>query len=123
MNYINHPDRIRWNHKYAAQNPDYEPHPLLASALATGIPAGPIIELACGLSGNVLALAELGREVWAVDISDLALEMLRAEARRRAVEDRINFIQSDLLECKFSVKDCALLIAIMYWEKTVFNCA
>ena len=48
-------------------------------------PRGPVLELASGPSGSALAAAAAGRNVTAVDVSDVALDMLAAEAQRRGV--------------------------------------
>jgi len=72
-----HPDRLRWNAKYAGGFvPSFVPHPLAVRALAMNLPDGPVADLACGASGSALLAAGRGREVTAVDISEVALGML-----------------------------------------------
>ncbi|MBX6768602.1 MAG: hypothetical protein IRY90_15855, partial [Actinomadura rubrobrunea] len=54
-----HPDRLRWNAKYAeateraggAAAAAFPVHPLAERALAMPLPDGPMLDLACGLSG------------------------------------------------------------------------
>src|SRR2546429_277948 len=78
-----HPDRIRWNAKYGTGfAPSFRPHPLAVRALALGLPDGPVADLACGPSGAALMAAEQGRRVTAVDVSEVALGLLGAEAGR-----------------------------------------
>ena len=80
-----HPDRLRWNARYAAGDPaSFTPHPLAVRALALELPPGPVLELACGPSGSALLAAEAGRAVTAVDVSEIGLGLLDAEAGARA---------------------------------------
>src|SRR4051812_361947 len=66
-----HPDRIRWNTRYGGGAAvSFHAHPLAAQALSLPLPAGPVLDLACGPSGAGLAAAAAGRQVTAVDISD-----------------------------------------------------
>ena len=76
-----HPDRIKWNARYAAGFvPSFTPHPLAVRALSHGSAAGPMADLACGASGAALLAAANGRQVTAVDVSEVALRLLGAEA-------------------------------------------
>jgi hypothetical protein len=53
-----HPDRLRWNARYASGFvPSFTPHPLAVRALAMDLPDGPVADLACGPSGTVLLAA------------------------------------------------------------------
>ena len=86
MDPLEHPDRARWNARYAAGDaPSFAPHPLAVAAFALDLPAGPVLDLACGPSGSALAAAETGRRVTAVDVSDVALRLLAEEAARRGL--------------------------------------
>lgn len=118
-----HPDRLRWNAKFAQIAPSFEPHPLVAAALAHGLPPGPTLELACGQSGSALALALAGHEVWAVDIADVALARLAIEAERRGLGARLHLVQADLLNGlprPLAEQRFALVLATRYWEQAVF---
>src|SRR6516225_760361 len=85
-----HPDRLRWNARYAGGFvPSFAPHPLAVRALAMDLPGGPVADLACGASGTALLAAGRGREVTAVDISELALGMLADEARLRGLDQLV----------------------------------
>lgn len=118
-----HPDRERWNARYAAEPPRFEPHPLVAAALAAGMPDGPVLELACGRSGSALALAAAGRRVTAVDISDLALRQLRAEARRRNLDDLLECVLADVPSYDPGRERYALVLATHYWDAAAFDAA
>lgn len=112
-----HPDRSRWNARYETTPPDFVPHQFAAEALRAGIPDGRVLELACGRSGTALALAEAGREVIAVDVSDLALRQLAEEASRRGV--RVESVLADA-QAYTPESDFALVMAIRYWDPDVF---
>ena len=81
MSLAEHPDRLRWNAKYGpGYTASFAPHPLAVEALSMGLPDGPVVDLACGPSGSALLAAGGGREVTAVDISEIALRLLGWEA-------------------------------------------
>ncbi|MFF5992028.1 class I SAM-dependent methyltransferase [Prauserella flavalba] len=117
-------DRDRWNDRYASSTPDFTPNPLLAGALDAGIPEGPVLELACGRSGNALALAAAGRTVTAVDISDVALAQLRDEAVDRRLQDSIRTVEADVpAYLAADPARYALVMATRYWDAAAFEAA
>ncbi len=130
------PDRLRWNARYTAGfTASFAPHLLAAGALQAGLPDGPVLELACGPSGSALLAAEAGRRVIAVDVSDVALALLGAEAQRRGIGERIALIQADLTTWRPQRGDSAgqgrlspqggyaLVLCTGYWERAVFAAA
>jgi SAM-dependent methyltransferase len=117
-----HPDRRRWNARYRdARPPEFEPHPLVAEAARVGFPAGPVLELACGRSGSALALAASGRDVLAVDVSDLALSQLVAEAERRGLAEKITAVVRDVPSYRPGRERFALVLATHYWDEDAFE--
>lgn len=117
-----HPDRRRWNARYHdAPAPEFEPHPLVAEADSAGFPAGPVLEFACGRSGSALALATAGRDVLAVDVSDLALAQLAAEAERRGLAGRITTEVADVPSYRPGRDRFALVLATYYWDEGAFG--
>jgi SAM-dependent methyltransferase len=116
-----HPDRIRWNARYAdGFRPSFRPHPLAVRALAMDLPDGPVADLACGASGSALLAAARGRRVSAVDISELALGLLGDEARRRGLEHLITLIHADLAAWPLPPRSHALVLCTGWWERAVF---
>jgi methylase of polypeptide subunit release factors len=94
-----HPDRIRWNARYGERSgASFMPHPLAVRALSMPLPDGPVADLASGPSGGALLAAGAGRRVTAVDISEVALGLLRQEAQHRGLGGRITLVQADLRE-------------------------
>lgn len=119
-------DRNRWNERYAARRPSFTPHPLVTDALAAGPPDGPVLELAGGPSGSALALADQGRAVTVVDVSDLALAQLRDEAARRGLGSRIDRVCADAtatLTGGETARRWALVLATRFWDEAAFTAA
>ena len=119
-----HPDRLRWNARYAGGFvPSFSPHPLAVRALALDLPDGPVADLACGASGTALLAAARGRRVTAVDISELALGMLGDEARRRGLESLVTLIHADLAVRPLRPRSHALVLGTGFWARDVFIAA
>jgi SAM-dependent methyltransferase len=116
-----HPDRIRWNTRYQDRpGPAFEAHPLAVRALELPPPAGPVLDLACGPSGTALRAAGQGRPVTAVDVSDVALDLLGREARRRGLDARITLVHADLGTWR-PVGVYALVLCTGFWDRAVFT--
>ncbi len=119
-----HPDRLRWNARYAeGRAPSFTPHPLAVRALALRLPDGPVADLACGPSGAVLLAAADGRPVTAVDVSDVALKTLGDEAARRGLGPLIALVHADLSAWRARPRSYALVLCTGFWERAVFAAA
>lgn len=119
-----HPDRLRWNTRYAeGYGASFVPHPLAVLALSVPPPDGPVADLASGPSGAALLAAAAGRQVTAVDISDVALSLLGAEAGRRGLRDRITLVQADLPGWRPAGAHYALVLCTGYWDRAAFATA
>jgi SAM-dependent methyltransferase len=116
-------DRARWNARYDGFPATFAAHPLAVAALARPLPAGPVLDLACGASGSALALAAAGRQVTAVDISDVALDLLAAEAWRRGLAGLIDLVHADLGRWRPEPARYALVLCTGYWDREVFAAA
>jgi SAM-dependent methyltransferase len=77
-------DFERWNRKYGESEPHegIRPDPLLPEHADLLRGRGRALDLACGLGDNALYLAQLGNEVFAVDISEAAIQRLAGRARK-----------------------------------------
>jgi SAM-dependent methyltransferase len=116
-----HPDRLRWNDRYGPGfATSFVPHPLAERALSLGLPDGPVADLACGPSGSALLFAAAGRQVSAVDISDVALGLLDREARRRGLGELIVVTQADLGTLDLPPRRYALVLSTGFWDRSVF---
>ena len=122
-----HPDRIRWNARYAAGFvPSFSPHPLAARVfgpLALDLPDGPVADLACGPSGAALLAAAHGRRVTAVDVSEVALWLLGDEARRQGLGHLITLVHADLSAWSPEPRSHALVLCTGFWDSAVFTAA
>src|SRR5579859_1273809 len=146
-------DRLRWNARYAGrERPDFAPHPLAVALLGEGarparrrgaaprrpagpgvtgplpvlelgVPAGPVLELACGASGSAMLAAAAGRQVIAVDVSDVALGLLAAQARRRGLAGLISLVHADLDTWRPVPAGYALVLCTGFWARDVFAAA
>lgn len=117
-------DRSRWNAKYAAgSRARFVAHELAIRALATPPPDGPVLDLACGPSGSALLAAGAGRRVTAVDVSEVALDLLGREARRRGLSELITLVHADLGAWRPPQESHALVLCTGYWDRAVFETA
>ena len=119
-----HPDRLRWNTRYAeGRAPSFAPHPLAVRALSPKLPDGPVTDLACGPSGAALLAAADGRPVTAVDVSDVALQMLGDEAERRGLGALITLVHADLSAWQARPRSYVLVLCTGFWDRAVFAAA
>jgi SAM-dependent methyltransferase len=117
-------DRLRWNARYERRGtPSFTAHPLASRALSIPPPDGPVLDLACGPSGAALLAAADGREVTAVDVSEVALGLLGDEVRRRGLADLVTLVHADLLEWRPPRSRFSLVLCTGYWDRTVFGAA
>ena len=122
MSLAEHPDRLRWNSKYGSgHTASFVPHPVAAEALSLGLPDGPVADLACGPSGSALLAAGGGRQVTAVDVSEIALRLLGAEARRRGLGHLITLRHADLGRLHLPQGQYALVLCAGFWDTDVFT--
>jgi len=90
----------RWNERYRTRSHTHDlvPSPPLPEVLRDHAPApGRALDLACGAGRHALYLAEHGWRVVAVDAAEEGVAILRAEARRRGLDGRIESHVADLL--------------------------
>lgn len=116
-----HPDRLWWNEKYAESSGPSQAHPLAERALSLGMPDGGVLDLASGPSGSALLAAWTGRRVTAVDISEIALARLGAEARRRGLGPLVTLVQADLGAWRPGPDRYALVLCTGFWDRAVFG--
>lgn len=98
--------------------------PLPVGSVSSGpLPAGPVADLACGPSGSALLAAAYGRQVTAVDVSAVALDLLGQEARRRGLAGRITLVHADLAGWYPDPAGYALVLCTGFWDPAVFATA
>ncbi|MDP2710524.1 MAG: methyltransferase domain-containing protein [Solirubrobacteraceae bacterium] len=114
--------RDRWNERYAAAGP-----PRIAGAparwlveherLLTG--AGRALDVACGDGRNALHLAQLGYTVDAIDVSDVAIEQLRAVAGERGLAVRASVV--DLEREPLPAGPYDVIVTFNYLQRDLFD--
>lgn len=80
--YPNHPDAVRWNQRYRKSTSTPNACELLRQHLYLLPRRGQALDLASGLGGNALALAQQGLQTSAWDISQVALDKLHQQAQQ-----------------------------------------
>src|SRR2546421_10093449 len=92
-------DRERWNRRHSAGELDWRPsnwllaHEALIRPRQSNLLA---LDLACGTGPNALYLARLGYHVDAWDISEVALDLLRAQLEASGQSVGVTLRQVDL---------------------------
>jgi SAM-dependent methyltransferase len=80
-----------------------------------------VADLACGPSGSALLAAANGRQVTAVDVSEIALGMLGEQARRQGVDALITLVHADLATWQPGPRSYALVLGTGFWARDVFS--
>ncbi|CAM4306298.1 Methyltransferase domain protein [Mycobacterium basiliense] len=117
---VDHPHRLKWNEKYARTDTTFASGSAVAQILSHLPPDGAALELAGGRSGTALALAELGRNVTVIDVSDTALRQLSEEAGRRGIAERLTLLHADLHQWAPDGANYAVVMCRFFWSATVF---
>lgn len=95
-------DRAHWDERYAGLGPvpadDVGPPPVFASHEHLFPSSGSALELACGRGRAAAWLASRGMQVWAVDVSPVAIGLAEELVRRAGVADRCRLEVADLDE-------------------------
>jgi len=119
-------DRERWNQRYRAGAYDFDPTAWLVerrSLVQPRRPAARALDLACGAGRNALYLAGLGYSVDAWDISDVALDLLRAELERRRAAGQslaITLLRVDLKTATLPGSAYDLVLTIHFLKRSLF---
>lgn len=108
-------DLSKWDARYRAGSYCARRHPTaLLARFLDKLPKGAALDVACGAGRNSLALAEVGFDVDAVDISAAGLERLRTDAKAQNLD--INTLEADLehgFPDSLALKDCYDLIVMV----------
>jgi tellurite methyltransferase len=117
-------DRQRWNLRYSSGTADMAPNCWLVEheALIRPRQAGQrALDLACGMGQNALYLARLGYQVDAWDISDVALEGLRAALAVAGEGLAVTLRQVDLDVAAISPATYDLVLDLNFLERRLFG--
>jgi tellurite methyltransferase len=105
-----------WDARYRSQEEPKDPSPLLLK-IATRLPPGRALDLACGTGRNAIWLAERGWTVTAVDGAPAAIEILRQRSNR--VDARV----ADLEKHEFVIEPSAwdLIVICCYLQRDLIE--
>ena len=107
--FVSEADRSKWNARHAAGGGPQAPSAWLVEHVAL-LPAGRALEVACGVGGNAVFLAQAGWDVTAIDVSDVALARtleVAAAARVSVRVERRDLPDDGLPEGPWDVITCA----------------
>ena len=113
-------DRLRWDKKYSARDPELDkPHPLLLKHryLLNG---GAALDVACGRGQNALWLGEIGYIVLGVDISPIALRTAREHVTMSGLERLVRFEEVDLNSWAVPPLSYDLVIVFRFLDRRLF---
>lgn len=89
-------DRERWDPRYREGGYSCTPAAFVVAYAPAPAPGARALDVACGAGRNSLYLAEMGYHVDAVDVSPVALTLLKEAAEGRGLADRVTCIEADL---------------------------
>jgi tellurite methyltransferase len=117
-------DREHWNRRYAAAGRGARPSDWLRAHETLIRPRQPhprALDLACGTGQNALYLARLGYQVDAWDISDVALDLLRAQLADSGQSLEVVPRQVDLNVASVHAATYDLVLDINFLERRLFH--
>ena len=118
------PARAKWNRRYGARpaRPLADPPAEWLwenRSLVAGSPGRRALDVACGTGRNALFLAGLGFEVDAIDVSDVAVDRVRAAARERSLS--VDARRLDLQRDPLPRSGYDVIVQIDYLQRDLFG--
>jgi 2-polyprenyl-3-methyl-5-hydroxy-6-metoxy-1,4-benzoquinol methylase len=113
-----HPDQARWDERYRNAKGVGTPAGVLEHYQKLLPPEGKALDLACGLGGNALLLAQHGLETHAWDISPIGIQTLAEQALHSGL-----FIQTDIRDIAAKPPETEsfdVIIVSYYLERELF---
>ncbi|MGY5853437.1 MAG: methyltransferase domain-containing protein [Candidatus Thorarchaeota archaeon] len=110
------PFMVKYDEYYKEEHHFGEPYPELVDFFAENDSRGTILDLGCGQGRDTLPLARLGYEVTGVDISQIGIEQMLTEAKRKNL--KVKGIIANIYEFPIgSDFDYILLDSILHFYK------
>src|SRR6266542_4273463 len=109
-----------WDERYrSGAHTNDEPHPVVVE-LASKLPPGRALDVACGVGRHAIWLAERGWQVTAVDNSRVAIEILRQRASEKvlAIDSRLADLERHEFIIEPEVYD--LILNCCYLQRDLF---
>jgi 2-polyprenyl-3-methyl-5-hydroxy-6-metoxy-1,4-benzoquinol methylase len=110
-----HPDRARWNEKYAAARPG-RANPRLIEEVSS-LPPGLACDISMGVGHNARWLCEAGWRVLGVEISDLAL--MQAQRHLERFPETSMLVQADATHVALRPGTFDLVVCTYYLERRI----
>lgn len=113
----------KWNRKHTDKQSNADllkPNERLRKLIRGG-EGGPAIDLACGLGANSFLMAEKEYQVTAVDFSEVAINFVKEEGKRRGYD--VNALTADLKDFSLlsqSLQTYDLVIMTYYLDRSLF---
>jgi tellurite methyltransferase len=122
-------------HRLAAETPPSEPASIVRELMPL-LPAGPALDIGCGMGRHSLLLAARGQHVTAVDFSIVALDVLEARAHgmragvrrskslheiERTLHGGLELTQADLERTELPEHCYDLILCIQYLQRSLFS--
>lgn len=109
----------QWDERYRAGEQVFdEPAPLVVQ-FTRALAPGSALDLACGPGRNALYLAAQGWRVTAVDGSSVAIDLLRARARRRKLSIDARIVDLEAGEFEFPSQAYDLVLSCYYLQRSL----
>ncbi len=110
--------RSKWNQKYCRSTTGSPEPARILKDFAHLLPArGNALDIACGLGGNALFLAERGLDTQALDISPVAIEKLRGFATQRNLD--IQYTAQDIQAFDWEEKRFDVIVVSRFLDRSL----
>ena len=119
---LTHPDAIKWNGRYQTegrQRQQASPSQLLQQFAHLLPKAGVVLDAAAGVGVNALFVAQQGIQVIALDISEVALRLLRQQARELGTG--VDTAVFDLTQPYFPASCVDAILNFRFLERATFT--
>jgi tellurite methyltransferase len=116
--------KTKWNRKYLERITIIEEEPRANArlkSLSASLKGGSALDLACGLGGNSFLLADLGYQVQALDVSDVAVDFIceRAIHQQLPIKPVVCDL-TDLTNISLDRSSFDLVVLTYYLDRSIF---
>jgi len=119
---MNHPDQVKWNNKYLQKDLSSKLKPsgwlVQHEDVLRSASPGKALDIACGGGRNSIYLAEIGFEVQAIDISDVAIDWLTNQVNKRQLA--ITPVRTNLEQFVPPENSYDVIINFNYLQRSLF---